>query len=171
MDSYKDQINDEETIHISSQLSSKIIVELIEEYPNLKKISCPPSLFNRISDKYLEALAELGISVEAKHNWKTKSKYTDYEKKSVYDMIKIGKSPLEISEELNIPIKTIYYLKDSYNKKGVNKIHLKRGKKKKYSTEFREKIKKLKISGISPKEISKKENIPLRTVYYILKNG
>ncbi|MCL2687387.1 MAG: resolvase [Methanobrevibacter sp.] len=171
MDSNKNQTNEEEIVHISSQLSSKMIVELIEKYPNLKKITCPPSLYNRISDKYLEALEELGITVEINHNWNTKIKYTDYEKKTVYNMIKEGKTPLKISNDLNIPIKTIYYLKDSYNKKTHNKIHLKRGKKKKYNMELREKIKKLQISGISPKEISKKENIPLRTVYYILKNG
>jgi hypothetical protein len=161
--------NEKEVIHISSQLSSMMIVELMDKYPNLKKITCPPSLYNRTSNKYLEALNELGITVEIEY-MKSKSKYSDDLKKTVYSMIEDGMDPSKISEEFNIPIKTVYYLKDSYSKKISKKIHLKRGKKKKYNIEIREKIKELKLSGLSPKEISIKENIPLRTVYYIIKN-
>lgn len=165
----KETINsvDDNTIHISSQLSSKRIVELMDEYPNLKKITCPPSLYKRISKKYLEVLEELGITVEIKHNWGTKKKYKDEKKEEVMNLIKEGKKPSQIAEKLNLPIKTIYYLKNS-NKN--EKIPLKRGKKSKYSDATTTKVKNLAKSGISPKKISKQEKIPLRTVYYMIKN-
>jgi len=165
----KELINsiDDNTIHISSQLSSKRIIELMDEYPNLKKITCPPSLYNRISKKYLEVLGELGIIVEVKHNWGTKKKYKDEKKEEVINLIKEGKTPFQIAEKLNLPIKTIYYLKNTDKNE---KIPLKRGKKSKYSYATLTKIKNLAKSGIPPKKISKQEKIPLRTVYYIIKN-
>ena len=155
------------TIHVSSQLSSKRIVELMDEFPDLKKITCPPSLYNRISKKYLEVLDELGIEIEIKHKWKGKKKYDDEKKEEVRNLIKEGKTPSQIAEKLNLPVKTIYYLKDSDKNE---KIPLKKGKKSKYSDATITKIKNLHKTGISPKKISKQEKIPLRTVYYIIKN-
>jgi len=160
--------NNISTIHVSSQLSSKRIVELMNEFPDLKKITCPPSLYKRISKKYLEALEELGIEIEIKHNWRGKKKYTDEKKEEIRNLIKEGQTPSQVAEKLNLPIKTIYYLKDS-NKN--EKIPLKKGKKSKYSDATITKIKNLAKSGISPKKISKEEKIPLRTVYYIIKNN
>ena len=159
--------NNDNTIHVSSQLSSKRIVELMDEFPDLKKITCPPSLYNRISKKYLTVLEELGIEIEIKHNWKSKKKYDDGKKEEVRSLIKEGKTPLQIAEKLNLPVKTIYYLKDSDKNE---KIPLKIGKKSKYSDATLTKIKNLYKTGISPKKISKQEKIPLRTVYYIIKN-
>lgn len=160
-------LNDTNTVHISSQLSSKKIVELMDKFPNLKKITCPPSLYTRISKKYLEVLKELGITVEMKYNWGAKKKYNNEIKEEVINLIKKGQKPFEIAEKLNFPVKTIYYLKNS----GENEeIHLKRGRISKYSDATITKIKNLAKSGISPKKISKQEKIPLRTVYYIIRN-
>jgi len=159
--------NNDNTIHVSSQLSSKRIVELMNEFPDLKKITCPPSLYNRISKRYLEVLEELGIKIEIKHNWGGRKKYTDEKKEKVRNLIKKGQSPSQVAEKLNLPVKTIYYLKDSDKNE---KIPLKKGKKSKYSDATITKIKNQHKSGISPKKISKQEKIPLRTVYYIIKN-
>ncbi|KZX14835.1 helix-turn-helix domain of resolvase [Methanobrevibacter cuticularis] len=158
---------DSKRVHINSPLTSKKIIELIDNYPNLQIITCPPSLYNRISKKYLDALEELGISTEIEYNWGSEKKYNDECREEVISSIKNGLSPLEIAKKLDISIKTVYYLKD----KNLNeKITLKRGKKRKYSEESRKKVKKLSKEGMSAKVISKQENIPLRTVYYILKN-
>lgn len=159
---------DEETVHISSQLSSKMIVNLMDEYPNLKIITCPPSIYKRISKKYLEALEELEIEVKIKHNWTTRIKYSDEKKEEVIELIKDGQTPTEVAEYLNLPVKTIYYMKNSYDKE---KIKLKRGKKNKYNDATRTRIKNLAKSGVPVKKIAKKENIPLRTVYHIIKNS
>ncbi|MEA4957660.1 hypothetical protein SDC9_08622 [bioreactor metagenome] len=155
-------------VHISSQLSSKMIVDLMDKYPNLKKITCPPSIYNRISKKYLEVLEELEIDVEVKHNWRTPKKYSDEKKKEIIDLIKNGSTPFEIAEHLNLPLKTVYYMKNSYDKE---KIKLKRGKKNKYDDSIRTRIKNLYKSGVSAQKIAKKEKIPIRTIYYIIKNG
>ncbi|RBQ24332.1 hypothetical protein ALNOE001_02540 [Candidatus Methanobinarius endosymbioticus] len=156
----------DEIIHISSQLSSKLIVELMDEYPNLKKITCPPSIYKRISKKYLEVLKELGIIVEIKHNWGNRKKYSDEKKKEILELLKQGKTPLQIAEKVNLPLKTIYYIKNSFKDESLK---LKVGKKSKYSDSIWTNVKNLAKSGISPQKISKRENIPLRTIYYMIK--
>ncbi|BDZ71288.1 hypothetical protein [Methanobacterium petrolearium] len=50
-------------IYFNKPLSFSKIMELLDQYPDLKKINCPPSLYSRTSSKYLEALDELGIAV------------------------------------------------------------------------------------------------------------
>jgi hypothetical protein len=87
-------------------------------------------------------------------------KYGAKEAEIIHDMLIGGSTPKEISEKMNIPLKTVYYLKDT---------KLKRGRKPKYSKETEDKIKKLNIDGFSAKEISEKLNIPLRTVYCLIK--
>ena len=67
---------DEETttIHITKALTSAMIVDLIEEYPNLAEITCSPSVYNRTSSTYIDALSQLDINVRKKYNWGAKSK-------------------------------------------------------------------------------------------------
>lgn len=161
------KLKEGEKVHVSCQLSSKMIVELMDEYPNLKKISCPPSIYNRISKKYLEVLKELKIKVEVSHNWGAKRKYSDDKRKEVIELIKQGKNPSQIAEKLDLSLKTIYYLKDSSSEE---KIKLKMGKKSKYPDFIWTKVKNLAKSGVSPQKISKKEDIPLRTIYYMINN-
>ena len=48
-------------IHITEALSSFRIINLLENYPNLEKITCPPSVYNRTSDNYIDALKQLEI--------------------------------------------------------------------------------------------------------------
>jgi len=165
----EDELEEEnlkEEVHISTALSSKKIVELIDEYPNLRTLTCPKSIYDRTSKKYLEVLEKLGISVKIKYNWGKPIKYTEHERINVVNLIKEGISPQEIAKKLNISVQTVYYLK---NKNKEDLITLKRGKKRKYSYKIRKKVKKLAKEGIPKKEISKKENIPLRTVYDIIK--
>ncbi len=75
-------------------------------------------------------------------------------------MIDEGVSPKDISDELEIPLKTVYYLKGT---------KLKRGRKPKYSKETEEEIKRLRDEGLRAKDISEKLSIPLRTVYCLIK--
>lgn len=157
--------NSTEEIHISTTLSSKKIMELIDEYPNLKIITCPKSIYNRISKKYLEVLKKLGITVKIKYNWGKPLTYGEKDRINVVNLIKEGVSPQNIAKKLDIPVKSVYYLK---NKNKDDQIKLKRGKRKKYSYETRKKVKKLANDGVPIKKISKNENIPLRTVYDII---
>ncbi len=147
-------------MYVNKPLSSRTIVELLDKYPNLKKIRCPNSLYLRTSKRYLDALSQLGIEVEPVIRRGRPKKYGDLDIKNIRKMLKEGKSPKEISDTLKIPLKSVYYLKD---------VKLKRGRKPKYNKKTEDKVKKLYKKGISAKKISKKFNIPLRSVYYLLK--
>jgi hypothetical protein len=147
-------------IYVKRALSSQVIMELLDRYPNLKKIKVPSSLYPRTSKKYLDALSELGIEVEPVIRRGRPKKYGSTESELVQKMINEGFSPKYISDELEIPLKTVYYLKDT---------KLKRGRKPKYSKETEEKIKKLRRDGLRAKDISEKLSIPLRTVYSLIK--
>jgi len=151
MDEYKN------TIHITEALSSSRIMELIDEYPNLEEITCSPSVYNRTSKTYIDALSQLDIEVTKKYNWGAKSK-TDGQEFEVLNLSNEGLKPNEISEKLNITLNRVYYLLRKANADFDNR-------KRKHD---HEKIKSLNEDGLSAKEISKKLDMPLRSVYYIL---
>ncbi|MBI5680913.1 MAG: helix-turn-helix domain-containing protein [Methanobacterium sp.] len=150
----------DDEIYINKPLSSQVIMELLEKYPHLKKIKSPRSLYARTSKKYLDALSKLGIEVEPVDKRGRPKKYDKTEAELIQKMLNEGSSTKEISQKLQIPLKTVYYLKDT---------KLKRGRKPKYSKETEDEVKNLHKNGVSAKDISKKLNIPLRTVYCLLK--
>ena len=67
------------TIHITKALSSSMIVEIIDNYPNLEEITCAPSVYRRTSKRYIEALNQLDINVKTKYEWGAKSQSNDIE--------------------------------------------------------------------------------------------
>ena len=145
------------TIHITKALSSSMIVELFDEYPNLEEITCSPSVYNRTSSKYIDALTTLGIEVKKKYKWGAKSRSDNLEL-YILKLSDEGMSAREISNRLEIPLNRVYYLlrkgKASFNNRQRKHDH--------------DEVKRLKREGLKPKEISEKLDIPLRTVYYIL---
>ena len=146
----------DDEIYVNKPLSSQVIMELLDKYPQLKKIKCPSSLYLRTSKKYLDALSEVEPVIKRGRP----KKYGETEGKIIQKMLNEGKSPKEIAEKLEIPLKTVYYLKDT---------KLKRGRKPKYSKETEDEVKKLHKNGLSAKDISEKLKIPLRTVYCLIK--
>lgn len=148
-------------IYINKPLSSQKIMEILDKNPELEKIKCPPSIYQRISPKYLEALSKLGVDVEAVSYKGRPKKYDEADIEKISVLKKKGLTFQEISDELGIPLKTIYYL---------NKTPLKKGRKVKYSSETIQEVKDLSDNGLSAREISKNLNIPLRTVYSLLKD-
>ena len=149
-------------VHISTQLTSQKIIQLMDTYPSLKRITCPQSIYNRISPDYIKALDNLGVSIEIKYNW-GKKKYSMTQINQVVDLFNEGKRSDEIASELDMPIANVNYIKSKYFDK-INVKHYKR----KYDDECRQKVKSMKESGLKPKEISNELNIPVRSVYYIL---
>jgi hypothetical protein len=147
-------------IYVNKPLSLGKIMELLDKYPNLKKISCPPSLYSRISPKYLQALDELGVEVEPVAKKGRPKKYHEKDTEKVELLLKSGHTPHEIAETLKLPLKTVYYLKDS---------PLKPGRKIEYDPQQVQKVKNLYKNGVSAKEISDNLKIPIRTVYSLLK--
>jgi hypothetical protein len=147
-------------VYVNEPLSSRIIMEILEENPHIKRIKCPSSLYLRISKKYLDVLSKLGVEVEPVVKSGRPKKYGELEVKLIQKMLNDGSNPSEISEKLNLPIKTVYYLKET---------PLRRGRKPKYTPETEEKVKRLYDEGLRVKKISEKLGIPLRTVYSIIK--
>lgn len=151
-------------VHITEALSSKKIIDLIDEYPSLKLITCSKSLYDRIPHKYLDALEQLNIEVKIEYNQGTKPKFSKEFIDKVICLKNEGLTPKEISKNLNITVKQVYYILEKYSD-----IKLK-GYKRKYSDELKEEVKQLKSDNFSVKEISNQTNIPVRTIYYILNN-
>jgi hypothetical protein len=152
-------MRDQEEVYINEPLTSWRIVEILDANPHLKKIMCPPSLFKRTSKKYLDALHELGVEVEPQKRKGRPKKYEAKESVKINLMLKNGNSVEEISEQLGIPLKTVYYLKTK---------PLKRGRKSKYNMETVKKVGELHRKGLKASEISVKLNIPLRSVYSLI---
>ncbi len=150
---------DKTTIHITKALTSAIIVELIEKYPNLEIITCSPSVYERTSSNYIDALSQLDIEVKKKYNWGAKSKSNGQEFE-ILELSKEGLTAREISQKLDISLNRVYYL--------LRKTH---GRFNNYNRKYdHERIRNLYEDGLSANEISEKLNIPQRSVYYILNN-
>jgi hypothetical protein len=149
-------------IYINQPLTSHKIMEILEENPEIEKITCPPSIYKRITPRYIEALSKLGVKVEPVTKRGRPKKYSDKDQENINNMVKQGHPPRKISDVLNIPLKTVYYFIES---------PLKRGRKPKYSFETEQKVKTMYRKGHSVKEISENLDIPLRSVYSLLNKG
>ena len=145
------------TVHVTKPLTSLIIVDLLGEYPNLSEITCAPSVYKRISKRYIDALKGVGIEVKEKYNNGAKSQ-TNGEEFEVLELSNQGLRPKEIAGKLGISLNRVYYLLKIC---GVKPGNIKR-------KHNHEEVKNLKSEGLSAKEIANELNIPLRTVYYIL---
>lgn len=145
------------TIHITKALTSAMIVDLIEKFPNLDEITCSPSVYNRTSSTYIDALNQLEIKVKKKYNWGAKSQTNGAE----FDVLKLseeGLKPKEIAHKLDISLNRVYYLLKKSEAEFDNRQR----------KHDHDEVKHLKDGGLSAKEIAQKLDIPLRTVYYIL---
>lgn len=148
-------------IHVNKTLTSRLIIEILDNNPDLEEIECPQSLYERTSETYLDALGELGIKISVIEQRGRPKKYDENLKSQINSMIDEGLNPKAIAKRLHIDVKTVYYLK---NKK------LKQGPKSKYSDETKREIFELRENDVSVKTISSLLDIPVRTIYYILKN-
>ena len=145
------------TIHMSKVLTASTIVSLLEEYPDLVEITCPKSVYERTSPRYIEALGKLDIKVEIDYNWGGKSK-TNGAELEVLELANQGLSAKEIAQKLGLTLNRVYYLL-KISKANIDNIKRKHN---------HEEVKRLKDEGLSPKQISEELEIPLRSVYYIL---
>lgn len=145
------------TVHVTKVLTSAVIVDLIERYPNLSEITCAPSVYDRTSKTYIDALKQLDIEVKKRYQWGAKSQTHGAEFK-VLKLSNQGLNPKEIAEKLGISLNRVYYLLRISNAKFDNRRR----------THNHRKIKQLKSDGLSAKEIANELDMPLRSVYYIL---
>lgn len=98
-------------VYINLRPTKIILVKILERAPNVKVIGCPPSLYPKVSKKIIKALNQMGIKlVPMNHSRGRPKKYDPDTLKLIEELIKKGKTPREISEELNIPLRTVYYI-------------------------------------------------------------
>ena len=147
------------TIHVTEVLSSVMIMDLMDRYPNLNEITCAPSVYERTSKRYIDALGQLDIEVKKKYNWGAKSR-THGEEEVVLGLAKQGYNAREIAEKLDMKINRVYYLL----RKSSDDIKFDNYRRKYNHNE----VKSLYGDGLNAREIAEKLDMPLRTVYYIL---
>ena len=86
------------TVHVTKPLTFAIIVDLLEEYPNLVEITCAPSVYDRTSKRYLDSLDTINVEVKKKYNWGAKSQTHGAEFKAL-KLLNKGLKPKEIAEK------------------------------------------------------------------------
>ncbi|RMF89729.1 MAG: DUF1699 domain-containing protein [Methanobacteriota archaeon] len=97
-------------VHLSIRPTINIIASILTAAPNIKLITCPPSLFERTPKKIKEALAK--IKVDFKPLLLTPGRprmHDDGKIRGIYRLKKKGFSAKKISKELGIPLTTVYY--------------------------------------------------------------
>lgn len=97
-------------VHLSIRPTINILASILTAAPDVKTITCPPSLYERTPTKIRVALEKIGVDFtpllltpgrpRSHPNWKIDK---------VYSLDGKGFSVKEISEELDIPLTTVYY--------------------------------------------------------------
>ncbi|NJE47225.1 DUF1699 domain-containing protein [Thermococcus sp. GR7] len=105
-------LNDEVTeVYINLRPTKEILVRILERAPNVRKISCPPSLYPKVSKKAINALAQMGIELVPEGYPRGRPrKYDERTIREVYNLIRKGITPKEISSRMGIPLRTVYYM-------------------------------------------------------------
>ncbi|MGC9517666.1 MAG: helix-turn-helix domain-containing protein [Methanomicrobiales archaeon] len=149
-----------EEIFVDEPLNSKLISNLHNENPDLKRIIVPEISYLKLEKEIFSQLKKLDIKISPRARRGRPKKYDNFDVYLIQRMLKQGTPPVEISDILRIPLKSIYYLKET---------DLKRGRRTKYSDETVKMVKRLYENGIPVKQISKETKIPVRTIYELLK--
>jgi len=98
-------------VYVNLRPCIDIVVELLENGPNLSVIYCPPSLCELTSKRVKNALEKVGISLVPRGGGAGRpSIYSEDDITEIRKLMKIGLSVTRISQELDIPRRTIYHL-------------------------------------------------------------
>ncbi len=100
----------DEEVYISLRPTLEIIMRILEKSPGVRKISCPHSLYLQVSRKVFRVLEGKGVKLEP-GEFKV-GRPNKYDEDTIAMMItarKNGKTAKQISEEFEIPLRTVYY--------------------------------------------------------------
>lgn len=102
-------------VYVNLRPTKEVVVKILERSPNVRKITCPPSLYPKVSQKVIMALNQLGVELlpESYPRGRPK-KYDEKTIKQVVEMAGKGMPMKEISRKLGIPLRTVYYLANLY---------------------------------------------------------
>jgi len=102
---------DVKEVYINLRPTKEILVRILENAPNVRVIGCPPSLYPKVSKRVIKALRQMGIDiVPIKRSRGRPRKYDKTVLLQIRELLKKGKTPKEISKELRIPLRTLYYM-------------------------------------------------------------
>jgi len=106
------ELNEDVTeVYVSLRPTKEVVVKILENAPNVKRISCPPSLYPKVSKRVIYALGQLGIElVPEKRPRGRPKKYDEKTVKLVRELAERGVPMKEISSRLGIPLRTVYYM-------------------------------------------------------------
>ena len=98
-------------VYVSLRPTKEGVVKILENAPNVKRISCPPSLYPKVSKRVIYALGQLGIELVPEERPRGRPrKYDEKTVKLVRELARKGVPMREISERLGIPLRTVYYM-------------------------------------------------------------
>jgi len=112
LDKLQKSLNSDVTeVYVSLRPTKEILVRILEWAPNVKRISCPPSLYPKVSKKVIRALAQIGVELVPEGYPRGRPrKYDENTVRKVREMASSGVPMKEISSRLNIPLRTVYYM-------------------------------------------------------------
>ncbi|WP_297536163.1 DUF1699 family protein [Thermococcus sp.] len=100
-------------VYINLRPTKEVVVKILENAPNVRRISCPPSLYPKVSKRIIYALGQLGIELVPEERPRGRPrKYDEKTVKLVRELATRGIPMREISERLGIPLRTVYYMLD-----------------------------------------------------------
>ena len=97
-------------LYINTRPSVEIINKILENVPEIREIYCPPSLLKQTSTRAFEVLQKRGVRLD-KHEIRVgrPTKYSPSIIEEILETRKKGISVREISKQMKIPIRTVYY--------------------------------------------------------------
>ncbi|ASJ07150.1 DUF1699 family protein [Thermococcus pacificus] len=116
----RESLSDEVTeVYINLRPTKEILVRILERAPNVRKISCPPSLYPKVSKKVIAALAQMGIELVPEGYPRGRPrKYDERTVRQVRELLRKGVPAKEISSRMGIPLRTVYYMIEQVEKRG-----------------------------------------------------
>jgi hypothetical protein len=107
-----ERLNEEVTeVYVNLRPTKEILVRILERAPNVRRISCPPSLYPKVSKKVIAALAQMGIELVPEGYPRGRPrKYDEETVRQVIELLRRGLPAKEISTRMGIPLRTVYYM-------------------------------------------------------------
>jgi hypothetical protein len=98
-------------VYVNLRPTKEVVVKILENAPNVRRISCPPSLYPKVSKRVIYALSQLGIELVPEERPRGRPrKYDEKTVKLVRELAEKGVPMREISSRLGIPLRTVYYM-------------------------------------------------------------
>ncbi len=97
-------------VYVSLRPTQEIVDKLVDEAEALEELKCPESLYYQVGEKVNQKLEEEGIELNpGDFSPGRPRKYSETEIQRMIEMREQGTPVKEISEQMDVPIRTIYF--------------------------------------------------------------